>query len=409
MSSDPVVSTTYSPLPTTVASVPDVPIQITGGILLHIGPMNGKLDPREYKGKGYKLVWILTREELKANMPLADEGTFVWDSDAQLRRLFHDQMHQWTGAMLVPEGEKQERVAGIMAELIALQQFNDSSNKILSADDLPMRNAIRNWQWYENGLPLSRVREKGKGAPVVLIAAGPSLNDQWPYLRAYREKHRDVPFIVCGRTYKKAMAEGVWPEFVMEVEQYDWDAEIFTFAPAPPEHTILAFPCTAAPRLAKAWPGHKLCLLNHNFAKLMGLPMTPPTESVMGGNSVLHYMVTLADILGASPLYIAGMDFGYPKGKGEDTHAAGTFHAWSQDVLNTEHTHQQEMTAEGNDGAPLMTSPPYKNFGTYLSVQIEYMKTNAMHPTPDLKVYSFSKRGLRVAGVEYVDIAEVAK
>lgn len=384
-------------------SAPNVPIEITGGVLLHVGPQNGTVNPRDYKAKGYKLIWVLTREELKANMPMADEGTFVWENDNQLRRIFHDKMHEWQGGLILPEGERQEKVAGIMADLTHLHAFNESSNKVLAIDDLPTRNAFRNFKWYEEGIPLSRIRGKGKGHSAVLIAAGPSLNSQWPYLRKLRETRKDMIFIVCGRSYKKAMQEGVVPEFVMEVEQYDWDAELFMFAPPPEPHSVLVFPVTAAPRLARNWPAMKLCLLNHNLAKLMGLEIGK--ESVNGGNSVLHYEFTLADILGASPVYLAGVDFGYPKGKEEDTHANGTFHSWGADVAMTEHSYQEGLTVEGNDGQPLMSSQPYKNFGTYLSIQIEYAKAN----TPDIKVYSFSKRGMKISGVEYMDIAEMAK
>lgn len=402
MSSDaPVVSTNFSALPASIASAPEV--VITGGILLHVGPRTEEDYPAAFKAKGYKVVWVLTREELQKNMPLADEMTLIWDSDDQMRRLLHDQMYLWTGAEILPACERQEKIAGIMAELISLHQFNTHSNEILGKNDQPTRNAIRNYRWYEEGIPIGRVRGKGKGLAAVLIAAGPSLNGQWPYLRKLREKMRDVPFIVCGRSYKKAMQEGVFPEFVVEVEQYDWDADLFMFAPQPPEHTVLVFPQTATPRLGAIWPGPKLCLLNHNFAALMG--MKPGEESVDGGNSVLHYQFILANILGSSPIYLAGVDFGYPKGREEDTHADGTFHAWPSDVTTMEHVHQGGIECEANDGGKLMSSPAYQNFGTYLSVQVQ----KAREKQADLRVLTFSPRGLKIAGVEYTSIEEVVK
>lgn len=401
MSEEPVLSTNIASLAASIASSPE--IVITGGTLLHVGPQNGGPDPREYKRKGYKLAWVMTREELKNNIPLADEMTFVWDNDEQMRRLLHDQMYLWAGALILPEGERQQKLAGMMAELVDLHEFNNKSNKILSQDDLPTRNAFRNYHWYEDGVKLSRIRGKGAGMPAVVIAAGPSLNEQWPYLRKLRETRREIPFIVCGRSYRKAATEGVWPEFIVEVEQYDWDADLFMFAPPPPDYSMLVFPVTAAPRLAKVWPAMKLCLLNHDLAKLMGLKIGE--ESVDGGNSVLHYEVILATLLGCNPIYLAGVDFGYPKGRTEDTHAEGTFHPWPSDTLATEHTHQSGAEAEANDGSTLLTSAPYKNFGTYLSVQIE--RSRAL--TKDLKVYSFSKRGMKIAGVEYMPIEEVVK
>jgi hypothetical protein len=401
MPNEPVVSTNFSPLPTTIASVPE--ITITGGVLLHCGPPTPENFAADHKKKGYKIIWVLTKDEMKEFTPLADEMTFRWDSEAQIRRLFHDQMHLWTGALILPQCERQMKLAEIMVELADLHNFNERSNTVLSKDDLPTRNAFRNYKWYEDGLPLARLRDRGKGGPTVIVAAGPSLNGQWAHLRALRAKWPNAPFIVCGRSYKKAMMEGVFPQFVVEVEQYDWDAELFMFAPEPPDSSVLVFPCTAAPRLAKVWPALKLCLLNHNLAKLMGLEVG--VESVDGGNSVLHYAMILANIVGSNPIYLAGVDFGYPKGRAEDTHADGTFHPWGTDTLMSEHTHQEGGTAEANDGQAVMTSGAYKNFGTYLSVQIERAKLKM----PDLKVLSFSRRGMKIAGVEYTDIEELLK
>src|SRR5688572_12968131 len=101
------------PSQTITSAEPKAPIEITGGTLVHVGPPTPALDPRAYKAKGYKLIWVMTRDEMKASMPLADEITFAWESDEQLRSALHREISKWIGAQIVPEGEKQERVAGI--------------------------------------------------------------------------------------------------------------------------------------------------------------------------------------------------------------------------------------------------------------------------------------------------------
>ncbi len=391
-------------------SAPSPEVVIQGGAVLHVGLPDGIPieDLRARKKDGRQLIWLLTKEDKEKFTPLHDEVVFNHVDDAQLRRLLHDEMPRWMGAEVLPPGERIAKITGIMTEVADLHQFNARSDTVLSKDNLPFQNSVRNYKWFEDGVSLTKLRGSGAGKPCVIIAAGPSLNSQWAQLREYRKKYPEIPFVVCGRSYRKAMMEEVLPQIVVEVEQYDWDADLFMFAPPPPQGCILAFPCTAAPRLAHVWPAHRMCLLNHNLAQAMGKQLGH--ESVDGGNSVLHYMVTLAGVMGSKDVYLAGVDFGYPKGMEEDTHANGTFHPWPGAVLNTEHAHQMGLELVANDGGKLMTSEAYKNFGTYLAVQVQRIKMGnpawGIAPLPDFNVKTFSKRGLKVDGVEYMDIAE---
>lgn len=370
--------------------------------IIHVGPPNGS-DPREFKREGKRLVWILTEEERKSHDALLDEVVMVWQSDRQLTRLMHDAMELWKGAQVIGDQSKFERIATIMHHLVELHNFEVHSAGVLTKDRLPTRNALRNFRWIEDGLSLKRVRGKGKGSFAFIIAAGPSLNKQWGLLRALRKARKDCPFIIVGRSYKKAMLEGVWPDFVVEVEQYDWDAEIFTFAPPPPSpDTVLAFTLSTTPKVPRLWPSQKLVLVDHNTAELFQPEMKLHEDSVDGGNSVLHHCFNVASILECDKVYIAGADLGYPMGTAEDTHAEGTFHAWPTDVVKAEHSHQEPVTLEGNDGKPLLSSGPYRNFGVLLSIMIDRAKKKL----PALEVYSFSERGLKVDGVSYVDLKE---
>src|SRR5688572_29796034 len=185
----------------------NVPIVIEPGApIIHVGvPADDKAlaDIRERK-KGRKLYWILSEAEYATFSAVPDEVRMVWKNDTQLRRLLHDSTPMWLGGEFLPPGERMEQVTRIVAELLDLHGFNESSNVVLSKGNQPTRNAVRNWRWFEDGLHVKRLKDSGKDLPVVIMAAGPSLNSQWPYLRDYRKRHPEVPFICAGRTYKKA-------------------------------------------------------------------------------------------------------------------------------------------------------------------------------------------------------------
>lgn len=364
-------------------------------------PKNGE-NPRKFKEDGGKLMWILTPEEQAKFDTYADEPVLVWVNDAQFRRSLFDRFDMWVGVTLVGDMERMPRVAAILKEIVELNNFENRSAEILTKDRQPTRNALRNFKWVDDGIAIKRVRGRGKGIPAVLIAAGPSLNSQWGLLRELRKAKPGIPFIIVGRTYKKAMAEGVWPDFVVEVEQYEWDSDIFMFAPEPPPDCIFAFTLAACPKLARVWQGPKMALVDHNTAQLFEPEMKLHEDSVDGGNSVLHHCFNVAKILGSNPLYLAGVDFGYPNGTAEETHATGTFHAWPGDILKAENIHQEALELPANDGGMVRSSQPYRNFGTLLSVQIERAKMTL----PELQVFSFSPRGLKVDGVVYKDLKE---
>ena len=361
----------------------------------------------ERKKAGKHIVRLLTPDE-KMNASIGEnEQGVTWETDERLKRWLFDNQNFWLGAEFLsdPEEPKMGAFIGLVGQLMDLHNFDQSSAKVLSEDEMPMRNSLRNAKWIDEGVALKRIRDvAGKGKKYgVLVAAGPSLDGQWEELLRIRKDSAAV-FLIVGRTYKAAMKHGVWPDFVVECEMYDWNRALWYFAPEPPPHTILACTQAVAPDIMTAWPSEKCVLVDHNMAKI--LKLKPGEESVDGGNSVAHLAFNLAHFIGCNPIILAGVDLGYPLGKAEkDTHAAGTFHEWGGDMKKAEHTFQEGMLVEANDGQPLRSSPAYKRFGTFFELQIEKFTKEK----PALKVYSFSPRGQKLAGVEYTDVAKWRK
>lgn len=388
-----------------VTNLHDIVTKNCSSLRLHAGLPAPDYKTEDFKAQGGKIVFFLTPEEVASSQLEKREAVVTWRSDQEVRRFLFDNMHLWVGGEIVSQAtaegrERSSKLASILAPLIDLHNFDQKSMEFLSKNNEQMRNAFKNYRWVEDGIPLRRAKNFCKGAPCVVIAAGPSLDAQWPKLREIRNSNEEWVFIVAGRAYKKAMKEGVFPDFVVEVEQFEWDDKIWLFAPEPPSHATLCGPITTCPSVFSAWPSEKLILLDHNTAQLLGLKVGE--DSMDGGNSILHHMVGLATWIGCNPVYLAGADLGYGHGDAAATltHAKGTFHSWGREVLRNEHAFQDPLDVPCNCGGMARSSPAYRNFATFLELQVE----KASKADPSLRVYSLAPHGQKVSNIEFVEI-----
>lgn len=358
----------------------------------------------DFKATGGNIIWIISPEETsRFSCPYGDLAA-EWKDDMDLKTFLFDHLNKEKGGEVWsadPSSERFEKFVRMMIDISELHTFDAHSSKVLSKDNLPFRNGLRNFRWVEDGIPLSRLKDfavKHKSAAII-VAAGPSLNSQWTHLKRIHPTPNSNCIITVGRSYAMLMKHGVCPEFVVEAEQYDWNAGMWYFAPPPPPFTTLCAPLSVTPKIMSGWPGQKCILLDHPTAEALGMKIN--VDSIDGGNSVAHLAFNLAVRLGCNPIYLAGVDLGYPKGSGEDTHANGTFHqGWGQSIISNEHMFQGDIQVPANDGGTVQSSQPYVNFKTFF----ELMVAKSRKEKPDLKVYTFSKRGQKITGVEYLEL-----
>lgn len=385
-------------------------------LALYIGLPCPEAPVASLKARGTKIIFVLSSEEKKDFVLADDEAGVTWDDDVTLTRWLFDNMGIWEGAEVHgKDGERKSRFAGVLGDVARLMNFDNDSVQFLTSDKTPTRNAFKNFRHCEDGVPVRRAYGFAKGTACVIIAAGPSLNDQWKELKRFRDTaEKGLIFIVAGRSYTKAMKEGVIPDFVMEVEQFEWDDKLWHFAPMPPKQTILCGPLTACPGVFNAWPDQRqvMMLTDHNMAQIQGWKLY--RESIDGGNSILHHMFELACWIGSNEIYLAGADLAYPEGS-TDTHADGSFPSWPKDVLSLEHVRQEPLKVPCTSGGEANSSFPYRNFCIFLEMQIAKHRKGikmangkewAIEAKPDLKVYNLSPHGQRIQGTEYRSIKE---
>lgn len=392
--------------------------QIQKGPMLFAGlPSAEELKPIEdHKKQGGQIIYFVSEAEKLLYDLKPQEAGVVWTNDESVKQFLFENINGWMGGKIGNQMEggigaanenmpRAQRLASILMDVVQLWQFDQTSAKHLFKDNLPFKNMLKNHRWVDDGIHFHDLKGKGKGITTILIAAGPSLDSQWEHLKRIREKVPNVGFVVCGRSYKQAMKYGIYPEFIQEVEQFEWDDRLFLFAPEPPPNSIFVAPLTACPNLFHAWPNKGLVSVtwDHNYAQTMGVSpqeIAACEKSMDGGNSILHHMFHFASWLGSDTICLAGVDFAYPEGH-KESHAQGTFHQWAPNVWKQEHQYQVPMKVPCTAGGEVTGSQPYRNFATYLEIAVNKAKQRQ----PNLKVINFSPKGQKIEGTQYEDIS----
>ena len=314
-----------------------------------------------------------------------------------------------------PYKEKHREFAEILIKVAKLLNFDTTSGEYLKATVNPMANVLRNMRYafgckHERAISGEDLMGSGKGKPILLCAAGPSLDKAIPHLKRLQDKC----LISCvGRAFKKLRMAGIKVDYTISVEMYDWDCAIFgEVTEEEAKDTTLLYASVSAPKMVEMWRGPKRCCLwDIETAAILGRK-----DWIMGGNSVAHHQLNFAaQVLGCEPIVLVGNDLGYSI---PQTHAEGTSPAgWPDEVkvkdANPQSEHWVECTNKGNDFHPLChmtavavgvgfsgkvmvkSSPSYECFATLFSILI------AKHGK---KCYNSCPNGQKINGTEYLDL-----
>ena len=205
------------------------------------------------------------------------------------------------------------------------------------------RNVIRNKNEMKERQGIALFKGAFEGLPALLLAAGPSLDEALPRLKALRERC----VVVCVDTALRAcLRSDVQPDFVVLADPQYWNYRHIGGLSCPGAILITeADVCPAAFRLNCR--DIFLCSSHFPLAKFIEERAEKKGELGAGG-SVATTAWDFARYIGASRIYVAGLDLGYPQGK---THFRG--------ALFEEQAHAASsrlMTAEGASAAALFSA-----------------------------------------------------
>ena len=155
------------------------------------------------------------------------------------------------------------------------------------------------------------------GTPALVVAGGPSLDAIAPRLRELGQR---LLIVSVNTSLKPCLAAGIEPDFTVVVDPQYWASRYLDWAFL--GHGVLVAEPSTHPRVFHR-TGDRVFLCSSLF------PLGETLEAAVGekgklgaGGSVATSAFDLARLVGASPLYTAGLDLGFP---GLRTHCRGGY------------------------------------------------------------------------------------
>jgi hypothetical protein len=204
-------------------------------------------------------------------------------------------------------GEFHRQIQSWLDEYASFSQT--SLNTIVLNSRKTAQNVARNLAWYVATPPVSRLHDRYKGMPAVIVSAGPSIRKNKHLLPGL--KGRAV--LIATQTMLQPMLEmGVEPDFVTSLDYHDICTRFFERLPEDLKTELVAEPKAAGGILAM-YPG-PISLLGNRFAELALRESHIGKTELPGGATVAHLAFYLAEYLGADPIVFVGQDLGFGDG-----------------------------------------------------------------------------------------------
>ncbi|MDR2070697.1 MAG: DUF115 domain-containing protein [Treponema sp.] len=234
----------------------------------------------------------------------------------------------------------------------------------------------------------------GTGIPALLVAAGPSLDSAAPFLPDLAER---CVVAAVDTSLKFLLHQGVDPDFALTVDPQYWNFRHLDRVRAP--HTrLIAESAVYPPALRRPFRGTLLCGSLFPLGRFVEDRVDPKGELGAGG-SVATTAWDFARVLGASAIWIAGLDLSFPDLK---THFKGALFEARSLAESTRLVPAETLSVRAlRDGLPFLA--PSAGGGEVLtdrrlSLYAAWFE-NRFGLSPEVCNYSLSSGGLAIPGL----------
>lgn len=265
-----------------------------------------------------------------------------------------------------------------------------------------VRNLARNLPVLARARRVEDLATRFSGFPALLVAAGPSLDRIVPHLRELR---RRLLIIAVDTSLRACVGAGVDPDFLVVVDPQYWNTRHLDWHR--PGSCILVSESSTHPRVFRQVPGPVFfCSSLFPLGRYLEAPLGSFGRLGAGG-SVSTTAWDFARVLGADPVYCAGLDLGFPD---KQTHFRGSFFEERVHTLAGRLAPTDAFAyAALNDAEPYPV--PANDGGTVLTdkrlVIYQWWFENQMRMHPSATTVTLSARGVRIDGMPYREPEEL--
>ncbi|MGC6175018.1 motility associated factor glycosyltransferase family protein [Lacrimispora sp. 38-1] len=173
-----------------------------------------------------------------------------------------------------------------------------------------IKNMIANMKMIDEATPIHRYLSTNTDVPAIIVSGGSSLDQNIKDMLKYKDKLKDYFIITGSRTVNALVNNGIMPDMIVTVDPVDANYEMMK------DHLDLNVPLAfyeySNRYLLKDYKGEKILislLFSHTIKGMEHL------KAVYCGGSVSHACIDIANMLGCSPILLAGQDFAHTNNK----------------------------------------------------------------------------------------------
>lgn len=170
-------------------------------------------------------------------------------------------------------------------------------------------NIARNIGWYAATPSLSRLKDRHKHQPIIIVSAGPSLRKNKHLLTQAKGK---AVIIAVQTTLKPLLEMGVEPDYVTSLDYHDISSRFYENLPHDLKCELVAEP-KATNKVFELNPG-PVTILGNDFADRLIGEIKLDKARLPAGATVAHLAYYLAEYVGGDPIIFLGQDLGFSDG-----------------------------------------------------------------------------------------------
>jgi hypothetical protein len=246
-------------------------------------------------------------------------------------------------------------------------------------------------------LPGVRYFEGKLPFPALLVAAGPSLDDLRPHIKAISER---VLVIACDTALRFLAQNGVTPHFAVSTDAQFWNyLHIAVLPSAFLKNSILVAESAVYP-LALAAPFKSRFLFASLYPVAQAVETRVDPKGTLGaGGSVATSAWDFARLAGVSGIWAAGLDLSFP---GYRTHYKGAVFEERTHATSTRFKPSETFSAEALRGGGLFYAVSADGGKTLTDKRLSLYAAwfeNAVKNAPQLPAFCFAGQGLGIRGI----------